>query len=36
MRKAIPVLLLLLAGVSQAAVVVGSPDIPSMDPFCAS
>lgn len=26
----------ILCGVASAAVVVGSPDIPSMDPFCAS
>jgi hypothetical protein len=29
-------ILLLLAGSAGASVVVGSPDIPSMDPFCAS
>lgn len=29
-------ILLLVTGVSLASVVVGTPDIPSMDPFCAS
>ncbi len=28
--------LLAMAGTAMASVVVGSPDIPSMDPFCAS
>jgi hypothetical protein len=34
--KATLAALALVAGVSLASVIIGSPEIPSMDPFCAS
>lgn len=36
MKAVLASVLLIAASVSMAAVVVGSPEIPSMDPFCAS
>jgi len=36
MKIAAVSMLLLVTGASLASVVVGTPDIPSMDPFCAS
>ncbi len=36
MRRLTAVLTLILAGQVQSQVVVGSPDIPSTDPFCAT
>lgn len=36
MKTAVMSILLLATGVSLASIVVGTPDIASMDPFCAS
>ena len=36
MKGKLALALLVVTGASWASVVVGTPDIPSMDPFCAS
>lgn len=36
MRKSVSLALLVLANLSIASVVIGSPDLASMDPFCTS
>lgn len=36
MRKIVALALLILTNLSIASVVIGSPDLASMDPFCAS
>lgn len=36
MRSGFALIMLAAAGVSMASVVIGTPEIPSMDPFCAS
>lgn len=36
MKGILGIVMLAAAGASLASVVIGTPDIPSMDPFCAS
>ncbi len=36
MKGLLSIMLLATAGASLASVVIGTPEIPSMDPFCAS